>query len=209
MNREVQGAYRHLQALSEREGKHEQAQLYAYLASQEGKKQKDHDFPCYWCDSGPGGVSRWNGFLVETSGLALLFSAGLLLACVFTVMVRGRSLRLGSLRPGRLTLMLGVCGSAGLLLASSILYVSYKPYEGIFQRYLHTGDESEMGEFINFLSYAQDLPLSLDAVRFWLAVTVLCVIALFLVLTRSLIKHLRARGLDPRMVKIASRSRGR
>lgn len=77
-----------------------------------------------------------------------------------------------------------------MLLSSAILYATYRLYAEIFQSYLHTGDENEMREFINFLYHAEDFPLNDE--QLWLAVTVLSMIALLLVLSRSLVKHRRA-----------------
>ena len=192
MSRAIQSTYKHLAALSEKEENHEQAQLYAYLADQVERAEKN-DETAWDQRARVSDVTRWNGFLASTSALGFLFSAGLLLTCLFVAIVRGRSLRLGSLRPGPLTLALGTCGSVGLLLSGAILYATYKPYTLIFQRYIRTGDETEMWDFRNFLGRAEIPVRRLSEEQFWLAVIVLCVIALFIVLTRSLVKHLRTR----------------
>jgi hypothetical protein len=135
----------------------------AYLANEAAVKEQEGRDPrgCYRCEDGPGGVSRWNAFLARTSGLTLLFSAGLLLGCFFAVLLRVRTFRLSTLHPSRLTLALSTCGSVGVLLSSAILYATYKPYGGTFQRYLQTGDEREIRDFINFLDQAQFFPLEL------------------------------------------------
>lgn len=189
MNREVQKAYKHLEILSENEGNLEQAELYAYLVNQTDRAEKDKK-TAWGKMMRARDVTRWNALLARTSAVSLLFSAALLLVCFVVVIVRGRSLRLGSLGPGRLTATLGVCGSVGLLFSSAILYATYKPYGEVFQRFIHTGDETEMPDFTNFISHA-GIPFPNDEV-FWLAVIVLCVMALLVVFTRSLIRYLRA-----------------
>jgi hypothetical protein len=191
MREVVRDAYKQLEKLSEKEGKHEEQQLYAYLTNQINREQQEEETSFENRYRG-GDVSRWNAFLARASGLTLLFSAGLLLTCAFAVIIRGRSLRLESLHPRRLTLTLGTCGSVGLLLSSAILYATYRPYAEILQRYIHTGDESQMRELSDFLGWAQVFPLS--AVNFWFAVTALCVIALLLVVIPFLVKHLQARA---------------
>jgi hypothetical protein len=194
MNEVVQSAYKHLEALSEKEGHHDQAELYAYLADQTDRAEKEEE-TAWEIMVRDGDVTRWDALLARASALSLLFSAGVLLACFLMVIVRGRFLRLGPLRPGRLTLILGACGSIGLLLSSAILYATYKPYGEVFQRFINTGDETEMPDFRGFISQAEIPFTSRNDVRFWYVAIVLCVIALFVVLTRSLIKHLRATAL--------------
>jgi hypothetical protein len=190
LNQEFKEAYARLAAFSEREGNHEQAQLYAYLVDQIDLAEQN-DRIARRKRYLVGEVTSWNASLARTSGLTLLLSAGLLLVCLFAVMVRSRTVRLSSLRPRRLTLALGTCGSVGLLLSSAILYASYRPYAEIFQRYIHRGDESEVGDLVGFLTGASDLPF--DDQQFWFAVTVLCVVTLFLAVVVFLTKQLRAR----------------
>jgi hypothetical protein len=191
MNGVIQSAYKHLEALSEKDGYHDRAELYAYLAVQTDRAEKEEETAREKNSRGRD-VTRWNAFLARTAALSLLFSGGVLLVCFLLVIVRGRFPRLGPLRPGRPTLVLGACGSIGLLLSSAMLYATYKPYGEVFQRFIHTGDETEMRDFRSFISQAEiPFPIRND-VRFWSVVIALCVIALFFVLTRSLIKHLRA-----------------
>jgi hypothetical protein len=190
MNRVVESAYKHLGALSEEEGNHDQAVLHAYLVDQTGRAERDDEIARE--KRGGGDVTRWNAFLARTSALSLLVSVGLLLVCFVVVIVRARSQPLDSFRLGHLPRILGFCGSIGLLLSSAILYAIYKPYGDVFRRFIYTGDESGMSDFRTFVTLAEIPFPSRNDERFWLVVIAFCVTALFVVLTRSLIKHLRA-----------------
>jgi hypothetical protein len=98
---------------------------------------------------------------------------------------------LGSwLRRSRLTLAFFTCGSFGLFFSSATLYATFKPYAGILERYVQTGDEGEMGDLLGFLGDTQTLPC--DDVQFWFAVSALCVFSLFLAVGTFLVQHLRA-----------------
>lgn len=123
----------------------------------------------------------------------------LLLTCALAVIVKSRSLRLSTLRASRGTLALGLCGAIGLLLSSALLYVSYRPYAEIFQQFVRTGNDRQIPEFTEFLSYTQT-PLGAHGFQnqanfvfyFWFGATVLCVIALLFVVIRHLVHHRRA-----------------
>jgi hypothetical protein len=111
--------------------------------------------------------------------------------CALANIGRGRSLRLSSPRTSRLIGTFGLGGAVGLLLSSAMLYVSYRPYAEIVQRFIHTGDESCIRELSEFLDYtlvllgAQGFKNRLDFVfYFWLGVNALCVIALLLMAVR-------------------------
>jgi hypothetical protein len=82
-----------------------------------------------------------------------------------------------------------------------MLYVSYRPYADIFQRFIRTADDSRIRELIEFLDYtlvplgAQGLKNQLDFVfYFWIGVTALCVIALLLVVLRGFHNRPRAKA---------------
>ena len=190
VRRELQEAYTQLGALSEKEGNKVQAMFYSSLAAQIDNAQQEENISIQNRFRG-GDVSRWNAFIARASGLMMLFSGGLLLTCALTVIARGRSLRLSSLRPGRLNLGLGLGGAIGSLLSSAMLYVSYRPYAEILHRFIRTGDDSRIPELSEFLAYAQ-IPLGAEQFKhlgdfvfhFWVAVTVLCILALLLVVLR-------------------------
>jgi|HubBroStandDraft_6_1064221.scaffolds.fasta_scaffold162320_1 hypothetical protein len=181
---ELQEAYKRLATISEEEGNKVEAAFYTSLADQTDRAQQEE---LIWLRKRVKGsdVSHWNGFLVKASGLEMLFSGGLLLACALAVMVRSKSLRLGALRPSRLTLAVGLCGAIGALLSSAVLYLSYRPYAEILQRFVRNGDETSLAELSSFLSTTQ-LPLGaqgfLDVSEFvfyfWFGVILLCIFAL-------------------------------
>jgi hypothetical protein len=188
MRRVVRDTYKKLGTLSEKEGRNEEAKFYASLGAQINNAQLEEDTAIKNRFRG-GDVSSWNAFLARASGLMMLFSGGLLLTCALTVIARGRSLRLGSLRPGRLNLGLGLGGAIGSLLSSAMLYVSYRPYAEILQRFIRTGDDSRIPELSQFLAHAQ-IPLGAEQFKhlpdfvfyFWVGVSVLCMVALVLAL---------------------------
>lgn len=118
----------------------------------------------------------------------MLFSVVLVLTYAFTAIVRGRSLRLSSLRPGQLNVGLGLGGAIGSLLSSAMLYASYKPYAEILQRFIRADDDSRLPELSEFLANAQVLlgaayfkQLPDFVFYFWAGVTTLCAAALVLV----------------------------
>jgi hypothetical protein len=190
MRRVVRDACKQLGKLSEKERHNEEAAFYASLAAQIDNAQQEESISIQNRFRG-GDVSRWNAFIARASGLMMLFSGGLLLTCALTVIARGRSLRLSSLRPSRLNLGLGLGGAIGSLLSSAMLYVSYRPYAEILHRFIRTGDDSRIPELSEFLAYAQ-IPLGAEQFKhlgdfvfyFWVGVTVLCILALLLVVLR-------------------------
>jgi len=181
---ELQEAYKRLGAIYEEEGNKVEAAFYTSLANQTDRAQHEKLISLRNRVRGSG-VSRWNSFLVKASGLVILFSGGLLLTCGLAVMARGKSFRLGAFRPSRLTLVVGLCGAIGALLSSAVLYVSYRPYAEILQRFIRNGDETNLAELSSFLDTAQ-LPLGAHgalevsefASYFWFGVVLLCIFAL-------------------------------
>ena len=186
-----QQAYQRLASLSEQSGNKEQAQLYTELAYRADQMQKAEMTSMRSRFSGGSDVSEWNSFLVRVSGIVLLFSFGLLLACALGIIVRGKSLWPSTLRPSPLTLALGFVGAIGALLSSAVLYADYRPYAEIFQRFVSKGDESSLPQLSNFLGATQ-LPLGTssylgeyDAVfQFWGIVTVVCALAILIAVFR-------------------------
>jgi hypothetical protein len=197
VRRTVQGAYRRLEALSQREGNKQQAELYAHLAGKIDQAEKEER--ASWRQRVTGGAvfSRWNAGVVRISGLMMLFSGGLALICVSSVIAKGRSLRLSTLRVSRGAATLSIGSVTGLLLSSAMLYVSYRPYAEVFRAYVRDGDQSRIQELNEFLAYTQ-FPLGAHGqledfvFYFWFAVTALCVIGLLLVVLRYLQNHPRA-----------------
>jgi hypothetical protein len=186
LRREIKEAYKRLGALSERDGNKAEATFYASLTEQlDREAEKEH---ASWRSRFAGSnVSHWNAFLLRLAGLLMLFCGGILLICALGVVVRARSVRLGSLRPSRLTLGLAFASAIGALLSSAVLFVSYWPYSELLRRFVSNSDESGMSELSNFLGDAQ-FPLGtrgyLDASNavfyFWFTVAVLCSLALLI-----------------------------
>jgi ABC-type transport system involved in multi-copper enzyme maturation permease subunit len=121
----------------------------------------------------------------------MLLSGALLVATLFAVFLRSRSLRLSSLRPGRLAIALGVSFSAAFFVSSVVLRLSYQPYAKILQHFIRDGDESGLTNLRDFLGYAYDpigsgwLHPSQDSESyFWFAVIVLCALALLVAVLR-------------------------
>jgi hypothetical protein len=197
MSKPLKEAYSRLGALSQVEGNNSVAALYASLADQNDKAAEKERIS--WRSRFVGSsVSHWSAFVVRVSGLAMLFCAVLLLVCALGVVVRGRSLRLSSLHPSRLTLALGSTAAVGSLLSSAILFLTYRPYSELLQRFLSTGDDAQLSELSAFLRDAQ-LPLGSQfnlgpgswyvaswnlVFYFWFGVTVLCGLALLVAVAR-------------------------
>ncbi|MCU1316863.1 MAG: hypothetical protein JWN63_2185 [Candidatus Acidoferrum typicum] len=184
VRRELQEAYKRLGALSEKEGNKIEAAFYSSLANQTDIAQQEERIALSKRFNGSD-VSHWNAFLVRLSGVMILFSGGLLTICAFAVIVRGRFLRLSSLRPSRLTLALGFGAGIGALISSAMLYISYRPYTEILRRFILKGDEAGLSELSNFLATTQ-VPLGAQGFihvwefvfYFWFGVVLLCIFAL-------------------------------
>jgi hypothetical protein len=197
VSRDMKQAYTRLGALSQAEGNNAAAAFYASLANQVDNDMEEERALLRKRARGSD-VSHWNAFLVRLSGLAMLFCAALLLFCVVGVIVRNRSLKLGSLHPSRLTLALGSGAAVGALLSSAILFVSYRPYSELVQRFLTKGDNSQLPELYAFLRDTQ-LPLGSQfnlgpgswyvaswniVFYFWFAVTIVCALVLLIAVFR-------------------------
>jgi len=190
LRRELQEACKRLGALSGEEGNKVEAAFYASLAEQTDRAHLEELLLLRKRVKGSD-VSHWNSFLVKASGLVILFSGGLLLTCALAIIVRGKSLRLSALRPSRLTLAVGLCGAIAALLSSAVLYVTYRPYAEILQRFIRKGDETSLTELSSFLGTAQ-LPLGANGILdvsefvfyFWFGVVLLCTLALLVAVLR-------------------------
>lgn len=182
-NPPLHDAFAHLENLSRKNGNEAQAELYATLAGQAEKQQREALLRL-WGRGSDYLVSRWDASVARASGAALLLSGIVLVTCLCAVVIRAHSVRLVALRPSVLTL--GMMSSSAVLafLASVMLYVSYRPYSEIFQRFVQYGDESGLLQLSEFLGYTQ-VPLGTGANRylnfqvvvyyFWFSVIVLSV----------------------------------
>ncbi|MGB9464283.1 MAG: hypothetical protein WBR10_04160 [Candidatus Acidiferrum sp.] len=195
LREDVGNAYAGLGSLAEKAARPEEARLYASLAAQKREPWPNrHELRRWRFFEDP--AIRWNAHLATNSGLALLFSSGLLLACIFAVIVRNRTLRLGSLRPSGWTLALGLGSSMILVLSSVLLYLSYRPYAQIFRRFVDHGDDGNLADLLTFVDDAHVpfgfggwLSMSRAAFGFWFVVAIACLLALLI----AIVRHLQTR----------------
>lgn len=190
-----QEVYKRLQVFSEKDGLQEQGRFYASLAAQT-ERADENDRIARQNRFLESDVARWSANLVKASGVAMLLCAGILLTCLVYVIRKRQFLRPNSPGLGRITMAFGIGGAVGLLLSSATLYTTYRPYAEIFQRYLHTGDESQLPLLSSFLGHTGVLLGSEGfhgdvRVYFWFAVSVMCVLALLLAVITFIAKHLR------------------
>jgi hypothetical protein len=186
----------HLEKLSRKQGNEAQASFYASLAD-DAEIQRQETLNGIRRFGGDR-VARWDAFVARASGAAMLFSGLLLATCLVAVVIRGRSIRLAALRPSGLTLALSSTASVVALLSSVMLYVSYRPYSEIFERFVKYGDDSGLRELAIFLA-ATRLPLGAGMNRFldfqsavfyfWAGVAVLSAAVLLF----AILRHLQTR----------------
>jgi hypothetical protein len=189
MGKVLRETYERLGALSEKEGKYQQALLCANLSEKIAQEEKDENILLRERDDSAN-LSRWNANVVKVSGFALLLFGVVVLICA--VVVRFKAVRLSSPRSNnRLTITLGLISSVGLLMSSAALYMSYRPYAEIFQQFIRTGSESQLRELSQFLAYTR-MPLGVQGFHqlrdfvfyFWFGITAICVASVLLLLAR-------------------------
>jgi hypothetical protein len=192
-----QSRLRSIPLWAERDAQAEQAALYTSLAdSTEQTNERELRFLSGRVKAG--GAGHWSAILVGISGAMMLLCAILFLLGVSYFLMRASSSQPKSRFSSRLSRFLSIGGATGLLLSSLTLYLNYRPYAEIFQRYLRTGDESRMQELSEFLGYTQfpfgvlgfDEALKIT-VYFWACVTLLCLVSLLFVLTRYFLNRPR------------------
>jgi len=194
----LRDAFQRLGSLSEKEGNSQQAELYSFLAKTADSAGMEETFTVRsQLDSEE--VTRWNALLARASGVALLLSGTVLLICVASLVVRRRSLQLAALQPSGMTLAFSFAGAVTALFSSILLYISYRPYAEIAQRFIHTGDNTGLADLSKFLGYT-GIPLGAGwvsgkylsverfAFYFWSAVAGLCVLVLMFSILRFLIR---------------------
>jgi hypothetical protein len=187
---QTQQAYARLAALAAKSSRPEEAAFYAFLADSE-RQTEAHESPSRYRRSRGNQVARWDADLARRSGAVMLLSGALLLATLFAVFLRSRSLRLSLLRPGRLAIALGVSSSAGFFVSSVVLRFSYQPYAEILQHFIRYGDETGLTNLYDFLGHAYApigsgwlTPRQDYSSYFWFAVIVSCVLALLVAVLR-------------------------
>jgi len=187
---QTQQAYTRLAALAAKSNRPAEAAFYEFLAGQERQTMAQESASRY--DRFIGNqVARWDADLARRSGAVMLLSCALLVATLFAVLLRSRSLRLNSLRPGRFAIVLGLSSSAAFFVSSVVLRLSYQPYAEILRRYVRDGDETGLSNLQDYLGHAHApigsgwLPPRQDySVYFWLAVIILCAFALLVAVLR-------------------------
>lgn len=195
VRKDVGNAYAGLAGLAQKEARSEEARLYSSLAAQKREPWPNRRDLRRWRFFEDPAI-RWNAHVATNSGLALLFSSGLLFACIIALIVRNRTFRLGFLRPSTLTLALGL-GSALLLLISSVLlYLSYQPYAQIFRRFVDHGDDGNLANLVTFVDDAHVpfgfggwLSMSQSAFDFWFVVAAACLLGLLV----AVVRHVQTR----------------
>ncbi len=195
LREEVGNAYAGLGSLAEKEPRPEEARLYASLSAQKREPWPSRLELRRWRFFEDPAI-RWNAHLATNSGLALIFSGGLLLSCIVAVIVRHRSLRFSSLRPSSWTLALGLGSSLILALSSVLLYLSYRPYAQIFRGFVDHGDDRSLADLVTFVDDAHVpfgfggwLSMSWAAFGFWVVVAAACLLALAI----AVLRHLQTR----------------
>jgi hypothetical protein len=189
----TQQAYTRLAALAAKSRRPEEAAFYAFLADAERQTEAQESASRHarYRRFNGNQVARWDADLARRSGAVMLLSGALLLATLCAVLLRSRSLRLSSLRPGRLAIALGASSSAALFVSSVVLRLSYQPYAEILRRYIINGDETGLANLHDFLGHAY-APIGSGWLNprqsylscFWSAVAILCAIVLFVALLR-------------------------
>jgi hypothetical protein len=186
----TQQAYTRLAALAAKSSRPAEAAFYAFLAGQERQTEAQESSSRYRRLSG-NQVARWDADLARRSGAAMLLSGAILLATLFAVFLRSRSLRLSSLRPGRLAIALGVSSSAAFFVSGVVLRLSYQPYAEILQHFIREGDQTGLTNLDDFLGHAYApigsgwlTPRQDYSSYFWFAVIVLCALTLLVAVLR-------------------------
>jgi hypothetical protein len=183
-------AYTRLAALAAKSSRPEEAVFYAFLADPKRQTEAKKSSSRYRGFTG-NQVARWDADLARRSGVVMLLSGAILLATMFAVLLRSKSLRLSSLRPGRLAIALGLSSSAAFFVSSAVLRLSYQPYAQILQHFIRDGDETGLTNLRDFLGHAMApigsgwlTPRQDYSSYFWFAVIVLCAIALLIAVLR-------------------------
>ena len=190
LGRDTTEASRRLAALSVRKGDGAAAAFYISLAERIARTD-ERELSSRRSEFFGGNVYHWNALIARASGLTLLFCALLFLTCALGVIVRGGSVKPKSLVASPLTLSVGLSSAIGALLSSVMLYVSYRPYSQILQRFTVSGDKGQIPELGRYLEDMQ-LPIGARgylgateaAFHFWCGVTILCALVSFIAVFR-------------------------
>jgi hypothetical protein len=177
----LQGPYHRLAILYEKQGDKQQAELFSYLAARADQELRDVPALAWQLLAEGDETARRNAQILNISGIAMFFCASVVLLCAVIKVARSRSIQLSKLHAGRVTTVLGCGGVIGLLLSTTTLYLSYRPYAENLHAYLRDGDTSRLrtlGVFFNYLDYSSFYYLPSYMVYFWTGIIGLCAIAL-------------------------------
>jgi hypothetical protein len=140
-------------------------------------------------------VARRNAAVVQISGLMMvIFLALVVVAAAILIAGSRHGSQPSARRVKPVSTLAALTSAVGLLLSSSTLYLTYRPYWYILQTASLSGGWSQVRDLRDFLAATQLLPFRLGfesswtlPVYFWTAVVVLCVISLVLILLRHLV----------------------
>jgi hypothetical protein len=197
----LEAPYRHLAAFYAKRADPDQSQLFSYLAATTERARNDSVAANRQFFAGSP-AERLNANILGVSGIMLFVCGGLLVACGVVAVAKGRSFRLRKLHAGRFTAMLACTSAVGVLLASTALYLSYRPYDEAIRAYLHDGDPAHLQTltvFLGYLNYTAYPPrpgtlynLHNLPVYFWTTTIVLCVVAIIFASVKFASKSRRA-----------------
>ncbi len=187
-------AYKQLKTLSEKEGSRAESALFGYLTAKldpAGREQK----------IGAGAwifgwdICKRNASVLLIAGLATLIFSGLLVVTAPILIVGSFRAGAGAQNAKPVATFVALISAVGLLLSSSALYLTYRPYWYLFQSAILNGETAQARDLRAFLSSAQMVfGLRLDVTPdqqlfFWESVIVFGVIGLILILLRHLRNH--------------------
>jgi hypothetical protein len=189
----LQGPYHRLAILSEKQGNKEQARLFSDLAARADQGQQEDNALAKQFVASEDRVP-WNAHILNVSAIAMFFCAGVVLLCAIVVIARSRSIEVSKLHPGRTTAVIGYGGVIGLLLSSTALYFSYRPYAETVRAYLRDGDPSRLRTvalFFDYLEYSSFYALPNYMVYFWTGIISLCAVALVFTTVKYMSRYRR------------------
>jgi hypothetical protein len=185
--------YKHLAAFYSKRADREQAEFFNYLVDTTKQARLSNSAAARQFFAGTP-AEQWNANILGASGIALFLCASVLLVCAVVTLARSLRAQPRNLQSGPLTNLLGGASAVGVLVSSSALYLSYRPYDELVRAYLRDGDPSHLQTLIVFLSFLnydsyppkvgtlynlRDFP-----VYFWAATIVLCIFAVIFVAVR-------------------------
>lgn len=188
----LRGPDERLAALYAKQGNQIQAQHYADIAATDDTAWRKiaRERPAF--DGTP--TESRNAKILGLAGIVLFLCIAIIPICAMVTIIKSRSIQLSKLKTDLLTRVLARCSVIGLLISTTALYFSYRPYADIVRNYLRDGNPDRLlrlGAFLDDLNYSQTPPthqalysLWSFPMYFWASVIVLCAIALLFVAAR-------------------------